>query len=326
MENTSTKGKRKYKKKRRTKRAKNACSPYAKNNKIVANSCFTENAVNTLTNAYNKHNPRNSIPLDKSAKDKWLDLQQKMSRIPKCDQDECWIQNIPLTDREKAILKARLFVPPRPHEWKKDPNTWLTNFDIENVLNQYETAYPQFRFIGPSAIDYDYQDKNRQFVCNNLQHFSVEKQLQKKQPKTGIVFNLDPHNKSGSHWVSMFIDLEDNFMFYFNSTSEPIPRQIKKFVNKVKKQCQGLNRNIEFLENTHTEHQMSNTECGMYSLYFIITMLLREKEAAAGRRGGGKRMSKQELFDLFQGKSSGRIKDKSMEKLRNVLYRGGTHS
>ena len=35
--------------------------------------------------------------------------------------------------------------------------------------------------------------------------------------KIGVIFNLDKHDQSGSHWVAMFIDLENKFFFYFDS-------------------------------------------------------------------------------------------------------------
>ena len=33
----------------------------------------------------------------------------------------------------------------------------------------------------------------------------------------GIVFNLDKHDQEGSHWVSMFIDLKRDGIYYFDS-------------------------------------------------------------------------------------------------------------
>jgi hypothetical protein len=38
--------------------------------------------------------------------------------------------------------------------------------------------------------------------------------IDKNITKIGIIFNLDNHNESGSHWVSLFIDLEDKFVLY----------------------------------------------------------------------------------------------------------------
>jgi hypothetical protein len=43
----------------------------------------------------------------------------------------------------------------------------------------------------------------------------------------GFTINLDNHNESGSHWVSMFLDLDDKIIFYFDSAITPL-RAIKR--------------------------------------------------------------------------------------------------
>jgi hypothetical protein len=311
------------KKPKRLTRSKNHCSPAALKNQVVQGSCFTKQAIETIANAHNKHNSNKQININLSSKDKWIELRKHMSRIPKCDQDKCWLQNIPLNDREQNMLKAQLFVPPRPSEWKKDPNSWLTNFDIEKVLNQYEEAHPQFHFIGPSPIDYDTRPDKKDCVCNKLCNLSIKQQLANGKKKIGIVFNLDPHNKGGSHWVAMFIDLEDKFVFYFNSTGQRIQPQINKFKNNILRQGKPLLGKMNYYTNKY-EHQRSNTECGLYCLYFIITCLLREIDILKNqKRSGGaiERMSVKELVKFFTGP---RIPDKLVQGYRTELFRGGT--
>ena len=53
-----------------------------------------------------------------------------------------------------------LFAPFHPDEWKQNPSAWLSNHDIFNVLAQYEKAYPEFHFIGPTPIDFDSAPKH----------------------------------------------------------------------------------------------------------------------------------------------------------------------
>lgn len=315
------KPKRKPKPKRFT-RSKNHCSPAALKNQVVSGSCFTKDAINIITDAHNKHNPSKQISNRLSAQKKWMELRNNMSRIPKCEQETCWLKNVPLKDRDRNMLKAQLFVPPRPEEWSKDPNTWLTNFDIEKVLNQYEKAYPEFHFMGPSPIDYDTK-VGKDCVCNRLCNFSLEDQRNKGKKKFGIVFNLDPHTKGGSHWVAMFIDLEDKFVFYFNSTGERIQPQIHKFKNNILRQGNPLVGKMKYYVNTY-EHQRSDTECGMYCLYFIITCLLREQDILKNQAYNGgalKKMSVKSLVKYFTGP---RIADNLVQGYRTELFRGGT--
>lgn len=298
-------------------RNKNHCSPFSRKNKIVPGSCFTKDAIQIITHAHNRNDPTHNIPENLSPKDKWTELSKKMSRIPQCDQDKCWLKHIPLKDQEKNMLQAQLFVPPKPREWSKFPNTWLTNFDIEKVLNQYEKSHPSFRFIGPSPIDYDTKTNKTNCVCNNLCNFSIAENLKKGKTKIGIVFNLDPHNKGGSHWVAMFIDLEDKFVFYFNSTGEHIQPLLRKFKDTVVSQGIDLFGKMDYHVNKY-EHQKSNTECGMYCLYFIITCLLREPDIFLDNTNNDR--GKIDSAQLVEHFTKGRIKDELVETYRGDLF------
>jgi hypothetical protein len=144
-------------------------------------------------------------------------------------------------------------------------------------MKQYEKAYPCFDFIGPSPIDYDTHKLYGECVWEELCHFNLAKEIKNGRFKIGVIFNLDPHYKGGSHWVSLYINIKRGQIFYFDSAGDPIPRQIMKFVKMVQKQgtelTTGKKINFKFDQNYPVEHQYGNTECGIYSLYFIVHML-----------------------------------------------------
>ena len=48
----------------------------------------------------------------------------------------------------------------------------------------------------------------------------------------GIVFNLDPHDKPGSHWVSMYVDLNNGGIYYFDSYGYKPLKEILFNLNK----------------------------------------------------------------------------------------------
>jgi len=142
-----------------------------------------------------------------------------------------------------------------------------------NVLNQYEKVYPCFEFLGPSPIDYDYKLSVNECVWNDLCKYQLNNSFSKNKKKIGVVFNLDTHEKGGSHWVSLFIHIPKKFIFYFDSAGEKIPQQLEKFVKKVQEQGKEHNMIFTFDQNHPFQHQYSTTECGIYSLYFISNML-----------------------------------------------------
>ena len=84
----------------------------------------------------------------------------------------------------------------------------------------------------------------------------------------GIVFNLDPHYKSGSHWVCLFVNCKKQFVYYFDSYGDVTPTQIRKFARKVQDQSEKFGKRFKFSYNKK-RHQFKNSECGMFSIYFL---------------------------------------------------------
>ena len=112
-------------------------------------------------------------------------------------------------------------------------------------------------------------------VWNDLCTFNLANQLKRGKTKIGIIFNTDTHDKDGSHWISMFINIKKGIIFYFDSVGDEAPPEIMKLVHKIINQGKKLNPKIylKFESSKGKEHQYGNTECGIYSLFFIIHML-----------------------------------------------------
>lgn len=106
------------------------------------------------------------------------------------------------------------FAPVSPPEWKKNPHEWLSSIDINDVMKQYEKAYNSFDFIGPSPIDFDTRKMYGECVWDELCNFNLKEQIKNGKTKIGIIFNTDPHNKSGQHWISMFINIKKKRKYF----------------------------------------------------------------------------------------------------------------
>ena len=246
------------------------CSP---ENKHINNSytCYSDEDLNKLKEMWNKRHPDKPITTNDSKKI-WQQLKTYYASV--CNKETCWVRQMTKnTKMEKELLDA--FAPASPISWNKNPNEWLSSIDILEVMNQYEKKYKCFDFLGPSPIDYDTHMLHGECVWEELCHFSLSKQMIKGYNKFGVIFNLDPHYKSGSHWVSLFIDVRKKIIFYFDSAGEQCPVQIKKFIDMVIEQGTKLTKPIHFKydENYPVEHQYGNTECGIYSIFFIVHML-----------------------------------------------------
>ena len=73
----------------------------------------------------------------------------------------------------------------------------------------------------------------------------------------------------------MFVNIRKAKIFFFDSTGDPPPKEVKELIKKIKEQGAKLKKPIRFVvdSNEGIEHQYGNTECGVYSLFFIVHML-----------------------------------------------------
>ena len=274
------------------------CNPQTRGKTINKDTCYTKNALLIVKEAYDKENPRNKI----RGKSPHQIIEELNHKIPKCRSEDCWIEQTPVRNRNKLL--NQLFAPYQPKEWKQNPTEWLSNIDILNVLKQYEKTYRDFKFIGPTSIDFD-TVIDSQCVSEELCHIDLQELTKSGINKIGIIFNLDRHDESGSHWVSMFINIKERFLFYFDSAAGPTPVEIQKLIDLLLQQSANLNQKLTYYTNYPNQHQRGNTECGMYSLYFIITMLEDNVRSTKTK------------INLFKKK---KIADKFVESFRNKYF------
>lgn len=279
------------------------CSPMVQRSKLD-HSCYTPHILEIIKKEYNKGHAEDPIHATDPT-EIWKILKMRI----KCDQEDCWLDQIK-DEKLKKKIDRYIFAPDSPPSWEKNPNEWLSNYDILNVLEQYEETYPEFEFLGPAPIDFDTVIHNS-CVAEELCNFQLGTYTEKGKTKIGIVFNLDKHTGPGTHWVSLFVDMHDHLIVFFDSNGERAPDEISNLANRIIAQAALQKVELKYYEN-HVRHQNSNTECGMYSLFFIITMLV-------GRVGGRKHMTKQAKLNFFLKK---RIPDKYVEQYRNVYFNG----
>ena len=245
------------------------CSPNPNKHDKNDFTCYTEEDLYKLRDLWNIRHPDDMIESNNIA-DIWSQLQGKLQNV--CDKESCWLKQSFVNKKDRQEL-LNAFAPVAPVSWKKKPNEWLSSTEIIDVMRQYEKAYKCFVFMGPSPIDYDTRKLYGECIWQELCQFNLKEQIDQGKKKIGIIFNLDPHYKPGSHWVSMFINVKKKQIYYFDSAGEPIPPGIKKFADEVTKQGKSLGISFNFDQNHPVEHQYGDTECGIYSLYFIVHML-----------------------------------------------------
>jgi len=296
------------------------CAP--SNNKKVANSCFTENQILKLCKSYNLNSNNKIQTVNRSILSIYNDLKQNLNNID----EYLWIENSKNTKYLTDDELKNIFVPKMPTEWCSDIQNWrnqtnnstinapwLSNFDIDIIMKQYHHKYPNFTFLGTFPIDF--QESNLFGCVSNLCGFNIDNIISKKKNCFGIVLNTDKHTQSGAHWISIFCNLRTFKIYFFNSATNNqsrIPEEVKSFVHNIQKQVLKLyHRQLEFKFNDKVKHQSSNSECGIYSIYFILSLLDADEN---GNNGSS-------VFDQYFNNPLFKITDSNMVQQRFKYFR-----
>lgn len=202
------------------------------------------------------------------------DIAEKMKVEPEAEAS--FINALPISTSEKLRLKKEYLRPSQPTTWKDDPDMWLDSNNIKDVMTQYAEDRKDFEFLGPYPIDFaapdPYKDGQKdRCLIGEMCSLDIPGLRAKGKDKVGIIYNLDPHYKSGSHWVANYIDLTKNHCYYFDSYGMEAPAQVQKFMQWLTLQEPKMK-----LAYNARRFQFKGSECGMYSMYFIIRMLMGE--------------------------------------------------
>ena len=246
-------------------------------------TCYDNETLHKLRDGWNMRNPDARI-VTNDPREIWTALKHHLGM---CPNEACWMKNIMGAD--PATISADTFAPEAPKSWIHNPDEWLSSEDIENVMKQYEDKFPTFEFLGPSPSDYNAPKLAGVCVWEELCNFSLKKYTDSGTNKIGVIFNTDPHTEEGSHWVSLFINLnpmnsKDNYIFFFDSTGDRPQKEIREFIKMVMQQGVELGVPLKYYEN-RKQHQKHNTECGMYSLFMIVNLIEETRTPQEFMRG-----------------------------------------
>jgi hypothetical protein len=191
-------------------------------------------------------------------------------------EEHCLLDKAPIDDTLKKTLRTQYLRPRRPKAWDSDPDMWLDNYNIMAVMKQYQEAYPWFKFLGVFPIDFSApdpykKDGTQKCLYKETCELNLKNEYASGIRGIGMIFNLDPHFKGGSHWVGLYINIKNikkPFVGYFDSYGYKTPPLIARLMRSFKLQistCElGFNAR---------RFQYGDSECGMFSMYFLICML-----------------------------------------------------
>lgn len=211
---------------------------------------------------------------------------------------------------------SRRFKPKGP----RDTTQLLSNFNIDEVLQGWAVVFPKFYNFCFNMMDFER-------VGGSLARIDVADILEGRAPQDlgkmggvvrrpcdtfACVLNTDVSTGRGKHWVAVFGDCRGRGEWtveYFNSAGNPPPAPVTRWLENSAASLTRLRAQNSKkygaagatpLPLTDVRHQDSQTECGIYTLYFIRRRL----------EGGS--------FSEFQG---ARIPDDAMIEFRQHLFR-----
>lgn len=159
-------------------------------------------------------------------------------------------------------------------------------------MKQYEKANKDFTFLGPIPSDCPTK------INCELTNLDLMKLKKKNIHKIGIIYNLDVSSGEGTHWVAVYIDNVNNEINYYDSYGSKSIPLIHEFIKKLVDKYEKNNINPTIIYND-MRHQYGNSECGMYSMNFLL-----------------ERLHGKTMYDISKMK----IPDEKMLYLRNLLY------
>lgn len=242
--------------------------------KKTKQSCFLLKDLKYIRNLWNKKKPHDKILLKNIISDKkkvsynklWDELKTKLSNTPDFD----W--NLIFRDHRLESITKERFVAFIPEEWRHNPTTWLTNYDIDNIMKYYTQKYSNFYYHFALGVDIERRSFGRCYY-GNLCEFKLEDLERNNKDCFGVVANTVSIDASGQHWTALFISVKTKEIIFYNSAIDPPHELISKFMERIQNESKELYGKPFPIKYNTKRHQYSNTECGMFAVYFLIQMI-----------------------------------------------------
>jgi hypothetical protein len=250
-------------------------------NSVRQDSCLDRRHVRMI---YDRYRKVHGIPASEDLSDgdeakMYKVLKARLSGMAPCDREYCWLNLGFLSDIHDQLKDV--WRPAKPVSWRKNPVSWLSNFDIEGVLKQYVDLFDDYMHIGTVPADFWVNEKGR-CVVDDVCNLTIPYIVKKNKRRFGIVVNLDLHDSPGSHWVAVYANLDKrhkNFgLYYYDSVANPPKQVLARFLDLT---CKAAEEHLKCPFHLHVNShrvQYRNTECGMFATVFLLRCL-EEKQS-----------------------------------------------
>ena len=271
---------------------------------INGSVCSDKNILKAIVLAFNNENSaldsENSVLDEENITDFIVDpivvknsLEKAKKRL-NCDSESCVVSHkefkkfaiknhIISNDELVENLETRFKI-----EGPRNSTDWLSNYDIDQTLQDWAFKFEDFFPCPFAMIDFDKTEEPlHKYNMHDIHIGNYSKKTIMGKVKIpcrsfGCAINTDVGSGSGKHWMALFVDMRDKKIWtieFFNSTGEPPQKSIVGWTKKTKENLeQYIKKNnfdtiVEIIIVSSLEHQESNSECGLYTLFYIRARL-----------------------------------------------------
>jgi len=178
----------------------------------------------------------------------------------------------------------------------------LTNVNIDGVMKQWALHFKDF-------YPCRFSMRNHEEVQDELAKVKFQDLYNKGFRTFGCVLNTDTYDGRGIHWMGLFVDMRDKVweICLYNSSGRLPPKEYDTWMVRRKIELEKIappGVKVVLAPMNRIPHQELDTECGVYSLFFIWAKLNKQ------------------MTEVFH---KGKIRDKYMYEFRQHLFDDGKH-
>ena len=152
----------------------------------------------------------------------------------------------------------------------------LSNTNIDVLLSRLTNIHSDHYHMDFQMIDFMGNHKHPPTELGNLD--IVEDVIKKEHKTFGVVMNTDVRTGNGIHWFALFCDFRKvpYTIEYFNSSGSKPYKEIQEWLIKTEREIAiklPRTRPIIVILKGMIHQKDSETECGLYSIYYIWNRL-----------------------------------------------------
>ncbi len=227
---------------------------------------------------------------------------EKAKELTKCATEECALKKIAQEQPSATHAVNKTISTNMKLNGPADSTKLLNNENIDKIIAQFTTRHPNLYHMHFHMLDFDVHNKPLHTID------MIKDVINKGKDTFCCVLNTDKYGNGGIHWFCIFCDFRtkgshiDPFTIeYFNSSGNKPLKSVGEWMVRIKYKIEEIDTyNVSIVNATPIRHQIeTETECGVYCLYFIH-----------------KRLNNTPI-SLF----ANRIKDSEMVEFRDELFR-----